>query len=74
MGFLNVLSQILQLARQFLLLFKKGLQLISILVKANGNQSYVMQYIPVLSCLFVSKYRNINYCLAIQKQIDCIKY
>jgi len=50
-----VLSQILQLARQFLLLFKNGLQLITFLVQDNGYQSYVMQYIPVQSCLFVSK-------------------
>jgi len=55
MGLLHVLSQILQLARQFLLLFKNGLQLISFLVQDNGYQSFVMQYIPVQSCLFGSK-------------------
>ena len=55
MGLLEWLSQILHLTRQFLLLFKKVIQLISFLVKDNGYQSYVMQYIPVLSCLFVLK-------------------
>jgi hypothetical protein len=52
---MNVLSQILQLARQFLLLFTKGLQLISYLVIDNSYRLYVMQYIPVLSCLFFKK-------------------
>jgi hypothetical protein len=41
MGLFEWLSQILQLARQFLLLFKKGLLLISFLVKDNDYQSYV---------------------------------
>ena len=48
-------SQILHLTRQFLLLFKKVIQLISFSVKDIGYQSCVMQYIPVKSCLFVSK-------------------
>ena len=55
MGLLSALSQILLLARQFLLLFKNGLQLISFLVQDIGYQTYVMQYIPVLSCLFCFK-------------------
>jgi len=38
MSLLSALSQILQLARQFLLLFKNGLQLISFLVQDNGYQ------------------------------------
>ena len=69
MGLFEWLSQILQLARQFLLLFKKGLLLISFLVKDNGYQSDVMQYVTVLSCLFFSKSRYINYCLAIQNRL-----
>jgi len=73
MGLLKGLSQILQLARLLLLLLTKVIQLNSFLVKDNGYQSYVMQYIPVLSCLFVSKSRYINNCLAIQKQIDYIR-